>query len=290
MTGMSTLPSLGPVAQCTLITAAGQPLVDAYTNHLHQHVLSSGTLEEDTATAIGYPQLAGQNHWLLANRAGRQWLQVVEFPEAVSRKALFTHGWMAMEVLVENVDDLADSLAVSPFELLRPPADLDVSDKIRAFQARGPAGEILYLTQVRGEVPPFDLPSCRAPVDHLFIPVLSTPHRDKSLADYSTISGNEGICFDTRITVLNQARGFAIDRKHPVATLQLAGQALIEIDQIEGTANAPSGVSAGVASVAFYCSGTPPDNAIPIVSGPFAGHHAQPMTGSAGERFTMIYP
>lgn len=286
---MSKTPALGPVALCSLIARDGQAVADAYTRWMHQKVSWAGDLSQSTANALGYGQLTGNRSWLLSNEAGRQWLQVIEHPEAPARDALDSFGWMAMEVLVENVDALAATLAGSPFELLRPPADLDVSDKIRACQAKGPAGEILYLTQVNGEVPPFDLPTCEAPVDHLFIPVLSTPSRDCSLADYSGISGNEGISFDTRITVVNQARGFELERRHPVATLQLAGQALIEIDQIAETAPLDANIYSGMASVAFHCSATPDSDAQLQADGVFADTRASAHTGTAGECFTLIY-
>ena len=286
---MTKAPALGPVALCTLIARDGKAAAEAYTQWMHQQVSWSGPLPADTAAATGLGELAGNRSWLLSNKVGRQWLHIVEHPSAPDRDALNSFGWMAMETLVENVDELAESLAGSPFEWLRPPADLDVSDKIRACQARGPAGEILYLTQVTGEVPPFDLPTCQAPVDHLFIPVLSTPSRDCSLADYSGISGNEGISFDTRITVVNQARGFELERRHPVATLQLAGQALIEIDQIAETAPIDSGIYSGMACVAFHCSAEPNNTAVPQTGTAFANSLASAHTGTAGESFTLIY-
>lgn len=286
---MTKAPALGPVALCTLIARDGQAATDAYTQWMHQVVNWSGPLPADTAVAVGLGELAGNRSWLLSNKVSRQWLQIIEHRDAPDRDALNSFGWMAMETLVEDVDALAESLAGSPFELLRPPADLDVSDKIRACQARGPAGEILYLTQVSGEVPPFDLPQCQAPVDHLFIPVLSTPSRDCSLADYSGISGNEGISFDTRITVVNQARGFELERRHPVATLQLAGQALIEIDQIAETAVIDTGLYSGMACVAFHCSAQPEGSAVPQSGQAFANTRASAHTGTAGETFTLIY-
>lgn len=283
------VPTLGPVTLCTLVARDGQAATDAYTQWMHQVVDWSGPLPADTAIAVGLGELTGNPSWLLSNKVGRQWLQIIEHKNAPDRDALNSFGWMAMETLVQDVDELAQSLSDSPFELLRPPADLDVSDKIRACQAKGPAGEILYLTQVNGEVPPFDLPTCQAPVDHLFIPVLSTPSKDCSLADYSGISGNEGISFDTRITVVNQARGFELERRHPVATLQLAGQALIEIDQIAETAQIDSGIYSGMACVAFRCSADPDIDALPQSGVAFANSLASAHTGTAGESFTLIY-
>lgn len=286
---MTKPPALGPVALCTVIARDGTAAAQAYTGWMHQQISWSGPLPAETANAVGYGQLAGNRSWLLSNTTGRQWLQIIEHPDAPERDALNSFGWLAMEVLVENVDALAATLAGSPFELLRPAADLDISDKIRACQARGPAGEILYLTQIKGEVPPFDLPTCQAPVDHLFIPVLSTPSRDCSLADYSGISGNEGISFDTRITVVNQARGFELERRHPVATLQLAGQALIEIDQIADTPEIDAAIHSGMASVAFYCTNEPDNTAQAQSCGAFADSQASAHTGTAGECFTLIY-
>jgi hypothetical protein len=286
---MSTSPALGPVALCTLVTRNGQTAVDAYCRYMHQQLIEQGPLDSDTAQALGMESLEGCNCWTLGNLAGRQWLHIVEHHDATERNSLDTYGWLAMEVLVENVDELADRLKESAFELLRRPADLDVSDNIRACQVRGPAGEILYLTQVRGEAPPFELPSCEAPVDHLFIPVLSTPSRDESLAGYSAISGNQGLSFDTKITVINQERGFEMDRRHPVATLQLANNALIEIDEISDTVPAPDGIATGVANIAFYCSQSPGAQSIALASGALAGYSASPHIGSAGEHYTLVY-
>ena len=287
---MSLTPNMGPVALCTLIAVDGQALADAYTGWLHQAVAASGPLDADTANAIGYPQLAGAPNWLLANTQGRCWLQIVEHPAANSRDSLHTFGWMALETLVEDVDTLANSLENSPFELLRPAADLDVSDKIRACQVRGPAGEILYLTQVKGEVPPFDLPVCTAPVDHLFIPVLSTPSREQSLAGYSTIAGSSGLSFETKITVVNQVRGYELERRHPVATLQLAGQALIEIDEIGQTIQPEEGIYSGMACVAFHCANRPGESSPTAVVGPFRGHRVSAHRGCANEHFALVYP
>ncbi len=287
---MSNPPRLGPVSLCTLIARDGTALVRGYCEYLYQQVVDQGPISDATAAAIGYPELVGHPSWTLANQVGRQWLHIVEYSQAQPREALHSYGWLAMETLVEDVDALAAQLAESPFELLRPPADLDVSDKIRACQARGPAGEVLYLTQIRGEAPPFELPTCSAPVDHLFIPVLSSPSREQSLAQYSDISGNQGLSFDTKITVVNQARGFDMDRRHPVATLQLAGNCLIEIDQIADTVTSPDTIYEGMASVAFSCSGVPPENLTPLQCGPFNGHGVAGRIGAAGERYSLIYP
>jgi hypothetical protein len=284
---MSNVSQPGPVICCVLITADLNACVDAYCDWLFQTVTSRFTLDGASARAIGYPELAGTTAASLANRRGREWLLMLEASSATPRNPLSTHGWLAQEILVEDVDSLVKSLADSPFTVLRPPADLDVSDRIRASQVRGPAGEILYLTQVKGPVPPFELPHCEAAVDHLFIPVLSTPDRDASLGDYAALGANEGMRFDTRISVVNQELGLPLEQRHPVATLQLRGPALIEIDHITAATPAPAALCLGTACIVFESELNSGADAICPTRGPFAGLTLQTHRGSAGERFAF---
>jgi hypothetical protein len=252
-------------------------------------VSARGSLDDDTATALGHQALAGCASVMLASQASRDWLLIVEYAEAVPRDALRSHGWLAQEVLVKDVDALAAALDESPFTVLRPPANLDVSDYIRACQVRGPAGEVLYLTQVKAEVPPFQLPRCMAPVDHLFIPVLSTPDRDASLRDYEALAAAQGMRFETRISVVNQAMGLPLEQRHAVGTLQLAGDSLIEIDQIGGAVPAPAGICEGTLAVVFQAAGNAPPQALRAERGPFAGLLLLPFTGSAGEHAVLAF-
>ncbi len=282
-------PTLGPVACAVLLAKNLDAVAQAYEEYLQLSVSHRFVLDRDSALGLGLEDLAGSPSAMLAGSTGRDWLMIVEHPGAADRDALGTHGWLAQEVLVMDVDALAAQLADSPFEVLRPPADLDVSDRIRACQARGPAGEILYLTQVKGEVPPFELPQCEGFVDHLFIPVLSTPDREATLTHYETIARAKGLRFDTRITVINQALGLPLEQRHPVGTLQLAGNALIEVDHISAAVPAPEGLSAGTAAIVFHAAGRAPENAVKLDHGPFAGKLLLAIRGIAGERSSLLY-
>ncbi|MFK7828795.1 MAG: hypothetical protein AB8B57_03345 [Congregibacter sp.] len=256
---------------------------------MHQTVSRRLQFDQDSADAIGYPILAHSPAIVLANDAGREWLLLIEHRAGVERDPLRTHGWLAQEILVADVDALASSLADSPFKILRPPANLDVSDRIRACQALGPAGELLYLTQVEPPVPPFELPHCLAAVDHLFIPVLSTPDRDASLREYEVLAAQRSLRFDTRITVVNQALGLPLETRHPVGTLQLNGASLIEIDCINGSKPAPADVCLGTATIIFHARGTAPANSHRPETGLFAGMALQSHKGFAGERAALLY-
>ena len=90
-------PQLGPVALCTLVTTDGQALADAYTGSLHQHVTAVASLDAQTASTLGVPELTGNASWLLANSRGRDWLHIIEHDGATPRDSLGSYGWLAME-------------------------------------------------------------------------------------------------------------------------------------------------------------------------------------------------
>jgi len=90
------------------------------------------------------------------------------------------------------------------------------------------------------------------------------------------------------VTVVNEARGYDMARRHPVATLQLAGQSLLELDQIADTAALPQAIYRGMACVALeYSQGT---GSISPAAGVFAGRSVSPHTGHAGEHYTILHP
>jgi hypothetical protein len=196
-------------------------------------------LDAALANLWSAPGVAGARSAVLISESGVPWIRVIEDPSIQSAVPFKQRGWMSLEVAVQDVDRLATELKGSPFETLRPPADLDVSEDIRAMQVIGPAGEVLYLTQVKGEVPPFEIPMARCRVDRLFIPVMCCTDRDAALAFYRQFPNCRDFRFDTTITSVNSAFGDALDRKRAVAAVQLAGKTMIEIDQIDAAVPRP---------------------------------------------------
>ncbi|MEM1411816.1 MAG: hypothetical protein AAGH19_05600 [Pseudomonadota bacterium] len=268
-----TPPRLGPANAATLVTANLDECTAIYGAYLDLHAGPVGALSETSAGELGWPSLAGTRSTWLANAIGEPWLRVIEAPNARQTRPFELYGWLSLEIAVKDVDALGTRLADSPFDIIGPPADLAMSDAIRAMQVIGPCGEVLYLTQVKRPLPPFELPQARCSVDRLFIPVMMTPDREASLEHYSALSGNEGLRFETQITVISAARGLERDHAHPVATLQLTGETLIEIDEVAGL-NAPPDSDlppTGIALIHFQHPDATP------------GVH----TGPAGERYLI---
>lgn len=220
------------IIHATLIAPNLQQVCDAYVAQLALQLQQRGTLQADDAAALDLEDLIGAPLAWLANSAGEPVLRVIEDACAVVAEPMFRHGWLSLEVLVGEIDSLAAALQ-PPFKVLGPAANLELSDAIRAAQVLGPCGELLYLTQIKAPVPPFDLPMTDATVASTFIGVMTTPDRDASQRAWSALLGAKGWAFDTKITVLNRAYGQALEGRYPVAVVPMPGQCMVEIDQVD---------------------------------------------------------
>ncbi len=245
--------ALGPSYLSTLLSNDLALSVSAYCDYLHLQVFEESAVSFELAELWQTPELQGAAVTLLANSLGEPWLRIVEDKNSHAIEPLKYHGWLSLEVLVSGVDDLVAGLSDSPFTVLRPVADLELSANIRACQVQGPCGEVLYLTQIKGDVPPFDLPRARCAVDRLFIPVMCAPDRDTAKSFYEGFENTKGLSFATKITVINQAYGWDITRQHPVATMVLQQQNLIEIDEIDAAKPRPlsNSLPANISSISF---------------------------------------
>ncbi|HHI89148.1 MAG TPA: hypothetical protein ENK01_04260 [Hellea balneolensis] len=254
---MTGTPKLGPVMMGTLLCRDLETCIRAYEAAFHWNCQRRARVSEAQARFWGLPDLAGADYALLVNAFGEPVLRLIAHKACAEIDRLGHTGWLALEIVVQDVDRLAATLEGSAFEVLRPVANLAVSDHIRAVQVRGPAGEILYLTEIKADVPPFDLPRARCAVDRVFIPVLCTHERAKTLSLYEYLAAEKGLQFETKITVINQAYGFDLDTQHKVATLQLAGQSLIEIDEIPQARPLPGELISGILMVSFLTESLP---------------------------------
>ncbi|WP_269792552.1 hypothetical protein [Stenotrophomonas sp. Iso1] len=227
---MSALPQ--GIVHATLIAPDSEQVIAAYTTQLAMRLHERSTLNADDAAALDLQHLTGAPLAWLANSFDEPVLRVIEDPLAIISEPMFRHGWLSLEVLVGDIDTLAAGLQ-APFTVLGAAANLELSDAIRAAQVLGPCGELLYLTQIKAPVPPFDLPMTDATVASTFIGVMTTPDRDASQRAWSALLGAKGWAFDTKITVLNRAYGKSLEGRYPVAVVPMPGQCMVEIDQVE---------------------------------------------------------
>jgi hypothetical protein len=284
--------SLGPTLSATLVTPSLEHSIRAYCGFLHHHVQSRGVVSWEMARQWGLDPLAEAPMAWLANELGEPWLRLIEIQGTKAVDPFRHSGWMSLEVSVDDVDALRSGMAESPFQIIGEPANLDVSDDIRAMQVIGPAGEVLYLTEIKAAVPPFELPFARCTVDRLFIPVLLATDREVALAEYEKFPGTNGVKFETKITVINRARKLDVEQRHPVATIQLHGSNLIEIDQLDGLSTRPSNsgkLPTGIAMITFAVESIPEPTAChTVIEGNYTGCKAALLRGAAGELIELI--
>lgn len=261
---------LGPIA-CITVTAPDLAVVEAaYATYLDHRVVGRGRIDNDLANLWRAPALAGKRYVLLSPAAGEECvLRFIETATDPDYVPFSTFGWNAAEIMVENVDAMAERLDGSPFEIIGKPQDLSFSDDIRAMQILGPGKELLYLTEFKKQIPGLDTPVARCRVDRIFIVILGGPSMSGLQSFFNTafgVSGAEPV--ESRVKGMSAAFGNSPEHKYPIAALPLAGQTLIEVDEMPSRATArprrDGHLPAGIAIVSFVAHGVKPHDALSV--------------------------
>ena len=291
---------LGRISTVT-ITAPDLPAAAAaYQRYLGYRVVDDGALPREVARSWGRPQLAGQRCLLMEPESGADtYLRFVQGPAYVDYEPLACVGWNAAEIIVRDVDRLAEGLDGSPFRTIGPPADLSFSDKIRAMQVVGPAREVLYLTQIKEQLAAFDTPKAASDVDRVFIVILGGASLD-ALQDYYHLQFGvaRAPVMPSVVSVISARYGLPRDFRHPIAALQVRGQCYIEADQMPAAVAPrpcdPGQLPPGIAMVSFEIDRLP--DALPSALGPaqsapglpYDGRRSRTCVGAAGELIELI--
>jgi hypothetical protein len=252
---------LGPIA-CITVTAPDLAEVEAaYIGYLGHHIAGRGTVDADLAALWQTPTMAGNRYLLLSPAAGDECVfRFIETDADPNYVPFSTFGWNAAEIMVENVDAMAQRLDDSPFEILGEPQNLSFTDDIRAMQILGPGKELLYLTEFKKQIPGLDTPIARCPVDRVFIVILGGPSMTNLQTFFGTSYGVPGADpVESRVKGMSAAFGNSPEHKYPIAALPLAGQTLIEVDEMPAQATArphrDGCLPAGISIVSFVARG-----------------------------------
>ncbi|MGI9309275.1 MAG: hypothetical protein ACR2P6_08430 [Gammaproteobacteria bacterium] len=237
---------LGSISCVTISAHDLDAVQDAYA-HLDYRVSGDGRISDQQAELWQAPEMTDAPFILLSPAAGNDFcFRFVNRPHDPDYVPLTTFGWNASELIVQNVDAMAEKLADSPFDIIGPPKNLSFTDDIRAMQMRGPADEVVYLTEFKNKVPGLDEPPARCPVDRTFIVILGGPSMDdlqNYFADEFAVS--KAPVMDSRITLASKAFGLPLEHRYPIAALALQEQSFIEVDELPDLAK-PRTASAGL--------------------------------------------
>lgn len=288
-----------------LIITLGAPDIGAeeaaYSKWLGYSVEAHGTVDEDLASVWAAPAMAGRPYVLMQPGSKEKiYLRFVQVDAADGYVPMKTFGWNAIEIMVQDPDELAQRLGQpgSPFEIIGQPRPLGPNSPIRAMQVVGPAKEVLYLTRIP---PRADDPSigARTFVDRPFILIVGGPQLD-GLRDF--YGANFGAQVSppgrARMTVLNKAHGFEIETTHPLSVARISTKYSIEMDGYPKTAG-PRPTKQGelppaIAAVTFEVNSLDalqvPLLAQPrtVSAAPYSGRRVAMTRGAAGELVELV--
>lgn len=281
MTAHTSCP-IGPIVGVTITTPDLQASERAYVDDLGYRVVRRGIVTDEQSRTWNRSRAAGHRFAVLNPSVGDDFsFRFIEAPIHSGYRAFSSYGWNAAELMVANVDRLAGQLAGSRnFQIIGPPQDLSFSDAIRAMQIRGPAGEILYLTQFKKPVAGLDVPPPRCDVDRVFIVIVGGPSLDDLLAFYGRqFQIPEPARMQSRVKAMSEMFGLPPEERYSIAALPLAGRSYIEADQMPPATAAPTCDAADL---------PPGISMVSVALAETSRHAAGCLTGAAGEILELV--
>lgn len=284
----------------TIATARFDAAVKAYQSVLGYELVESSNLSAEMAQQWGLAGLEGARLSLMRPQSGAPvFFRFLEISNKAPRGP--SCGWFALEICVQDVEALYQRLMKdSRFTPFAEPTPLAFTDRVYPMQCKGPAGEILYLNQVRGSLPDIDLPLANSAVDHLFIAILSAPDMEDANEYYCelmdmTVNERHEIAYKT----INRVHGLPLDARHNLSTLGGGRHVGLEIDQYPGLANPPRASTAetlgeGIVMVSFITEAfNAPESALikpprRFDIAPYNGASSAVLLGPAAERTELI--
>jgi hypothetical protein len=284
----TTTAQIGPIVCVTVTTPNLEAAESCYTEYLDYRAIGSGRIGSELAELWRVPAIQDSRYLLLSPSAGDECIvRFVEVPFS-------TFGWNAAEIMVQNVDEMADRLADSPFEIIGEPQNLSFTDDIRAMQILGPGKELLYLTEFKKQVPGLETPVARCAVDSVFIVILGGPDMAGMQSYYAQRFGvPTAPVMESRVKGMSAAFGNSPEHKYPIAALPLAGKNLIEVDEMPEEARArpmaEGSLPSGIAMVSF-ASANDGGQAIARDEAPYRGSRGiSCATGTASELIETVH-
>ncbi len=229
----------------TLTTVDLDAAIKRYREHFEYQVVDSGRVASELAASWGAPAAAGRRYAILRPASGASvFLRFVERDNHPEYRPLRTFGWAVIELCVRDTLAVNARLQSSEFRIIGPPRENAALPMIFPMQVEGPDGDVVFLTEIRGDLPEYDLPRARSLVDRLFIVVLACSDIRESMRWFSqTLGIVTGPEMEIPYTVLSGAFGLPRTHRHVIATGQLERDCFLEFDQYPAEATARAGTS-----------------------------------------------
>jgi catechol 2,3-dioxygenase-like lactoylglutathione lyase family enzyme len=297
---LSSFLSHGRILGGTVTTPDLEGALADYSGVLGLRLVERGELAADLAASWGCPDNAGSAYAVLAPSSGvGAHLRVVEQPVPADFKPTTSFGWAAFELTVQNVFGWPDVLAGSGFEIVGPPREIPGLPYFVAMQMLGRGREMIYLNEVRSDTPTSDLARANCPVDHIFIVILATPDRARTMGWYAQHLGfEEGGSYEIPYTMISRAFDLPLETLHGLSMAQKGRMPIVEIDDYPPQAIVRPGpaelLPAGNALVTLACDELESRGLdfikapVARAGAPYEGRMVGTIRGPAGELIELV--
>jgi catechol 2,3-dioxygenase-like lactoylglutathione lyase family enzyme len=229
-------PILSRIKMATIGAPDLDTLEEWYTTWLKYEVVERSTVSEDVARSWGTPNTAGRRFITMQSDAKDDvYIRGVEVDPVPGYKAITTWGWNAIEIIVDDIDTLHETMKKSPFKHIGGPSNLSAGmGTIRAAQYIGPAEDVIYLTCETGDREASTLPIPRGVVDRPFIMILSGGDIDAMESFYAETFNMKqgGFRFISKGGLISQMQGRSADYEYNLGLIRLRERGNnIELDE-----------------------------------------------------------
>lgn len=286
---------LGRITAVTITSPDLDRVIDIYSKYLGYRFISSTTVSAEQAKIWDAENIEGSRMIFMSPESSNDFFfRFIEQDIDEDYVPFGTYGWNAAELIVKDVDQSAEKLIGSPFEVIGEPADLSFTDQIRAMQILGPSKEIIYLTQFKSKLDEFDSPSPRCDIDQTFIVILAGENLDQMQSFlHQELSVKKAAPMQSRIRAISKVFDLPEDTKYKSAALAIRDQSLIELDEMPSKAGPrtcrPGYLPSGISIVSFIAHDSgliskTYDSNIPS----FEKFQASTIKGNSGELIEII--
>jgi catechol 2,3-dioxygenase-like lactoylglutathione lyase family enzyme len=244
----------------TLTVADVPETVARYITWLDYELIDSGTVASDLAASWGCPQSGGRPFATLRPASGSPvFIRCVEGDPVTDYRPLRSFGWSTIELCVVDVLSVQDRMRRSPFEIIGPAKKNPALPTIFPMQVRGPDDEIVYLTEILGDLAQYDLPRAKSPIDRIFIMVLGCSDMQASRTWFAANLGlAPGRDIATPYETLAQSFGTPEGQIYTICTMTHGRDVFLELDQYPASATPRArnagALPPGIAMATFRCA------------------------------------
>ncbi|WP_417613923.1 VOC family protein [Parasphingorhabdus sp.] len=209
-----------------------------YRDVLGMQIVENGILSSDLAGSWGCQNSAGAKMSVLQPASGAKcFIRLVEQPDHPDFKPTMTYGWAAYELSVQDVFGWPDRLQGSGFDIVGPPKELEGMPFFVPMQVLGTGREMIYLNEVREDMPSTDLPKAQSRTDQIFIVILASPDRAETVRWYEEKLGFDAAdTFSLAYSMINNAFGLPADTRSDLTMVQSGRLPIVEVDHYPATA------------------------------------------------------